>query len=187
MVMMRVRTIFSGVPGTPFYSNLYFNESGLAAPQPVIDAVAAFWSAAMAGTSEDLSWNVNPEVLVIDETDGSITGVLNGEGSSDDGNSSAELAPAATQGLVQYKSDTYLNSRRLQGRIFIPGIMEAMGAGVPTEVSRTRWRGAALGLLTAADTAGTPWVVYSRANGTLAEVTAVDAWTQYAVQRSRRD
>lgn len=182
MAMLRIRTIFTGVAGTPYYSNLYFDSVSDAA-QVNTDAVAAWWNDLEDFMVTGLSWVVQPEVTEMDE-DGTITGLFPVTQRSGGGVGAGEGLPLANQALMRLNTGAYVGGRQIRGRIFIPGIIESASvSGVPSA-----------GLITAANTGiaeldaeSSGFSVWSKKNGSIHNVTSGSLWNQFAVLRSRRD
>lgn len=181
--ILRVRTVFSGVSGTPWYSNLYFDattETGTS----VTVATAAFWTTLKVVISNLITMNVEADVAVIDDVTGDITDLTTGTAASILGTASDEALPRATQGLIRARTGTYVGGREIRGRVFVPGLtQQANDAGRPVGSFVTTLAGAAANLRDA----DVGWVVWSRARGQSAPVQSVSAWTQFASMRSRRD
>lgn len=198
MAIRRVRTIFSGVAGTPWYSNLYFDADGVTpTAQENVDDTDAFWTAMANLIDNAISWTVGPEVPVLDETTGTLVGVTSVTAGTGVGTAAGDALPYATQGLVRLATDDFVAGRRVRGRIFLPGIDENFNgpSGVPTSTFLTTVQGAIDGLIAAGGLlvwarpfpgAEGPPVRPARA-GSKASITASSVWTQWAVMRSRRD
>lgn len=184
--ILRLRTEIVGPQGSPYVSTQYFTGSTDSEASDAADAVAAFFGSLDAKWPNTYSWNVLPFVDVINDATGALVAVVNtGGGNSGTGAASDDLAPFATQGLLQLSTGTVVGGRLLRGRVFLPGVTEFdTAAGKPTS-----------SYVTAVNTAYSALVgvlpntlrVWSRKHGTSALVTAASAWSQWAVLRSRRD
>ena len=128
----RVRTVFTGVAGTPGYSNLYFDASTTtaAAYQPF---VADFWDSIKGKISADCKMTIQGEVAVLDASDGSIVGFGAGSDIVVQGTSGDGRLPLVSSGLVQWRTGVYEGGREIRGRTFIPypTVADLDGAGVP--------------------------------------------------------
>lgn len=126
MTICRVRTVFTGVSGSPWYSNLYF---GTAAGDPEALAshnlTAAFWGAMDGSISQDVDYTVQGEVYRIDEVTGEIESVESVAAVSASGTQTPDLLPTFTQGLVTLRTGVYRYGRPVIGKINIPGFTEA--------------------------------------------------------------
>nr|CRY97348.1 hypothetical protein [uncultured prokaryote] len=184
-LIRRVQTVWTGVGGTPFYTNLYYD----AATGDVDDLVAAtstLWNSMGTQISQDLTFDIDPTVQLIDtELDTVISAAISTIRATAFGDSSDTPLPYATQGLMQFRTGVFNGGREIRGRCFIPGPGEGVNtAGEPT--------GTYLNLLTAS---GLAWledplvvpVVWSKARGVAEPITQVTAWPRWAVLRSRRD
>jgi hypothetical protein len=188
--------LFSGVPGTPWYSNQYFNNS-IAGDNSAaaVAAVNNFWTAMRGAISDNVSWTVQGDVAQIDEASGDLVGVQNVTSLTNTGASIDEELPFHTQALVTLNTNRFIHSRRLRGRVFIPGLGEANNfAGLPSSTLRAALD-AAMEVMIADPNA--PLVVYSRPFagteknparlGSFGNVESADVSPRWAVMRSRRD
>ena len=186
MALMRVRTVFSGVPGTPWYSNLFF-EGGTGLFQDAVDAVAAFWEDCSAAISPLVSWTVEGTVTVLDPVTGQPVGVIAATGDGGPGTASGDMVSRASQILVQLRTGEFLNGREVRGKIFIPGVVGSTvdaDGGVETAVV-AQFEGYTATLL--ANSATVPLSVWSRTGGIAYPVVDAPVSSEWAVLRSRRD
>lgn len=199
MTIARVRTIFGGVAGTPWYSNIYFADNGgTPVGQAGIDAVDALWTAVQSNIANNITWAVQGEVARLDETNGELTGVTNGVVNAGVGTSAGDMLPFTTQLLGRQFTSAFVAGRRVRGRIFLPGLTEdANTDGAPIAGMITAWTAAQNALLTAMPN----WCVWARPfdgdpdatppkpprDGSLHLVSSVATSPTWAVLRSRRD
>lgn len=185
MGIYRVRTVWTGVAGSPYYTNLYFTEIGGTA-QEARNAVNAVFANMLASIRNDLRFTIETDVAVIDEVTGDIervettTTALTGVGTSTE-----DPLPPADQALMRLRTGVYNGGREIRGRVFVPGgVQTASDGGVPTVAHRNELntRFAVLVTITSAQ-----WVVWAKSRGAIAVVTSATAWDQWAVLRSRRD
>lgn len=185
--MIRVRTIFTGVQGAPYYSNLYFTGDTLLDAQEAHAKVATFWNNARTHIRAGTSITIQGDVPEIDPATGDITVMHAVTPVNWLGTDSGEMLPPATQALVQFKTGSYVGGRQIRGRMFIPAQMESdnvaglLGSGYITFLN---------GLLTTLlvpTASGAQPVVWSRTHGVDPIVTSATTWLQWAVLRSRRD
>lgn len=182
--MFRVRTIFSGVTGSPWVNTAFFNDS-VGTAQDCVDAVGTFWGAVDALMDSSVTWLTNADVETVDAATGQVTAVTATTPAAGSGGGGASGLPIAAQGLVRWRTGDYVGGREIRGRWFIPGL--AIGSntdGVITPASVTIMQNAATALINDADTILNVW---SRAHNTARAVTSGSAWNQFAVLRSRRD
>lgn len=183
----RIRTVFTGVAGTPWYSNMYFTWVN-GTEQDALDAVAAFWGAVDARMTQNVSWGTEDDIAVIDDATGQITGIETGSGGSGTGAQTSNALPFQTQGLLHLLTNSFLNGRQVRGRCFVPGMTETDNSvdGVMEAAGQTVLQTAADALITATSTPG-PLRVYARSQATSVVVESITVPTKWAVLRSRRD
>jgi hypothetical protein len=180
--MKRVRTIFSGVQGTPYFSNLYFGDSALS--NACVTVVSTFFADMDGVISQNLSWTTQGTVVTIDPVTGDITDSEDVTGQNGVGADTGELMPFATQALIRWHTGEYINGRELRGRCFIPGMtIVADDQGVLLPSTLLTIQNAADGLIAA----GQNMLLWSKTHGQTRAVTSADVWEQFAVLRSRRD
>lgn len=184
--MLRVRTVWDGVAGAPYYSNHYFDDaSGPSEASAAINAVDAFWSSMAGAIAIPLVWLVEGDVAVMDPSTGDITSMISVSGNPGIATGSSDSLPPATQGLITWKTDTFIGGRRLTGRTFIPAPVEANSTslGAPSAGYVAQLITSAAGLISASSNLA----VWSRTHGVVHDVTSSTAGTKFAVLRSRRD
>lgn len=133
-------------------------------------------------------WSVRTEGRVVDPITGETTGFW-ADGTVLDGSGIGPLQPwaDANNALVQWRTDTVVRGRRLQGRTFLPGFGSGAVSGgnlLPALQSL---------IITAADTmredAGL--LVWSRpvdgAGGQATLASSCSVWSEIAIQRGRRN
>ena len=184
--MARIRTVFTGVAGTPWYSNLYYTGAGAALnPANAHALVAAFWNAYKPNVTSAVTYTVQGEIPIIDDVSGNITSTVTVAAVTAPCTGAGDSLPFATQGLVRLLTSSFINGRRVRGRLFLPAPLESLStSAVPTGA-----------LITAVNTTATTMMgspgqqlnVWSRKNGVAVAVTSVSMWNQWAVMRSRRD
>ena len=183
--MYRVRTVIAGAQGGAELSTMFFNVTGGLTAANANAAVGAFWLAAAGAMSSSYSATTEGEVAEIDIATGNVTGLVAVTPITHTGTSAAYRLPPATQGLIRWRTGTYVGGREIRGRTFIPGLTQDDNtSGVPSS-------GMLSGLQTAANNLIsdplTDFVVYSRKNRDAAPVISGTPWAEFAVLRSRRD
>jgi hypothetical protein len=182
--LYRVRTAFSGVQGAPWLSTFYFDAAGGTAQQAAT-AAGVFWGAVDAGISTSVSWATEAEVATVDDATGQITAITTTTPVTGTGGDSNSALPWVVQGLVSWRTGTFVGGREIRGRTYIPGFTEAQSAaGVPEAATRTFVNAAALALETSANA---QLVTYSPTKNTSALVSSGSMQTYWAELRSRRD
>lgn len=192
MTMARVRTVFTGVAGTPWYSNLFFaNDGGGDVSDDAHAGVVALWDGLKGSMATPITWVVESDVTQIDESNGQITGITPVANITGAATGSAEMLPAALQALVRIQTETFVNGRRLRGRVFVPGLTDAANDDGRVLAATVAGLNTAFNTLKVTSTRALPWCVWHRPRngnaGSLALVSNVSTWTEFAVLRSRRD
>lgn len=193
--MYRIRSITTGVAGSPWYTNLYFDEGAGLTATGARDAVVAFWTALQPIMINDVTTSVEAEAARVNYASGEIEGYNSVTAASVVGTQTAAPLPYANQGLITTQTAAVLRSRRVRGRIFVPGLsISAVDAttGTPTGATLTVMSTAAQGLVSAT---GADLVVWSRPYtavgitlpGSRYSVTSAAARDFFSVLRSRRD
>ena len=188
MAILRVRTLFTGVTGSPWLSTNYFVGATPAPTQAEANAavvkVGAFWTAMRPLTSSLVSFATDANVAVM-ELDGTLTGGFATTPVTGTGTSVADMLPIANQGLIRWLTNVFVGGRQVRGRTFVPGQTEtSSGAGIPTAT----WLGTVAPLAVTLAATGPPsLVVWSETHASAQAVASSSVWTQWAVLRSRRD
>ena len=186
MILRKVQTVHTGVPGSPFVSTMYFTFVAGQADQTLANVLEC-WGDLATVMHTDLVSTVEREQVLIEDTTGAATGTELAAGPNAIGATDAfEPMPAATQGLIQLRTGTYVGGREIRGRLFVPSPCEDTGHATPSAAYQTLVNGAFQDLIVDSSTSG-PWRVWSRKNLQSAVVTTANTWSQWAVLRSRRD
>lgn len=183
----RIRTVMTGVAGTPWYLNWHFTMvTGTA--QDAVDNVAAFWDDIKGQINEDVTITVEGDIALIDDTNGDTVGAESASDSVVAATGTGDVLPPATQTLLFLNTGTFLNHRQVRGRVFVPGLIEAANApdGTPAPAFLAAQVSAAEDLMAASSTSG-PWRVLSKANGQSLVVESVTGSPKFAILTSRRD
>lgn len=185
--MRRIRTVFTGVAGTPWYSNLYFDASTTGSQQ-VVANVWNFWNTIKGQIDTRVTATVQGLVPIINDATGDIVRVESYLDVPLDCNGSGNVLPQADQTMLNLLTGTYTAGRQLRGRLFIPGLISAAANGDGTVAANflAAQIDAAEDLRDAAVVTGA-WLVWSRKNGTSDTVQSITGKTTFAVLRSRRD
>jgi len=185
--MLRVRTVFTGVAGSPYYSNIFYDQLPSAA-EDAADAIGTAWEAMEPFMDNAISWVVESTVMVMDPVTGQPTDAVTVTGLSGTGSSAVDALPRAVQGLVQLRTGVFNAGREIRGRIFLPGLVVTTAdlSGVISAGTVTAFEGIWEGALLT--TPGVPTAgVWSRSGGIIEQVSSVSVWDEFAVLRSRRD
>lgn len=182
--MYRVRTVFTGVAGSPWYSNHYFTVDQTT-PASAISAVNGFWGGLVGYISDEVTISVRGEVLTIQSETGQAVGAAALSNVNFIGTNSGEKLPLATQGLVTWQTGSFQSGRRVIGKTFIPGLGDlANDEGAPSTFFRGAVQAAADAYIAYQDSNPCIW---SKKNGTAPLVTGATPATFFGVLRSRRD
>lgn len=184
MALIRTRAIWTGVAGSPAYSNFYWvgdlTSAGLFAEQhaDVLEAVQAYQNSAV-------EWSTEPAVVEIDPTTGAVLDSNTVTVYTGTGAVLADVLPRMTQALIRLRTGVYTGGREIRGRHNYPYIAETYNesGGVPDPDLLDAIELAYAPLL--GTLGGTGLAVYSPTNGNSAYVTSVSASPQWATLRSR--
>ena len=182
--MNRVRVVWTGVAGTPWYMNLY-TLNGATTVQAALDAARAFIITCQGNARNDSVATIEGDVAQVESSTNQVVGVITGNPGAPIQGALTNPMPPYTQGLLRLLTGTFANGRQIRGRLFIPGAAEGSSdQGVPVLAYRTAIESAFTTYRTAL---GPSAVVFSRKNGTAVPISAHSMWTQWGVLRSRRD
>lgn len=192
--MLRVRTVMTGVAGSPWYTNMYF---GGADAQSDVDAatdrVRAFWQSIGGYISTGVNIDVQSDVALINEGTGVVFDLKTHVTAPVASSGATERLPTSNQALVRLGTSGIVAGRRVRGRIFLPGFNEGVSVNGQVQASdRALIDNAAKALAGITPSATPPMVVWSRPvdggrAGSFYPVTSCTTWSQWAVLRSRRD
>lgn len=193
--MYRVRTVSTGVAGAPWYTNVYFREGEGRTANEAATAMRAFWESVSGIIASSITMQVQPDVAIVNELTGEITGYDSTVQTAVLGQSSSPIGATVLQGLISLRTGGVRKSRKVQGRIFVPGIVggNTDAAGTPSSTMVAALQTAANGLID--DLPNVQPVVWCRPfellelpfPGAQFDVTAIAARDFWAVLRSRRD
>lgn len=184
----RIRTVWGGVAGSPYYSNLWFlTDAGGAGMEDSCDAWTAWIDSLSVNFNTLMTFVVEPDVPLIDSTTGILTGSTTITPNAVDLDGGGDVLPPATQGLVRWTTGAVFAGRRLRGRLFLPGMLEAnsTAAGDPSGALVASVNSSVATFIAACDQA--PLVVYSPTHNGFASVDSGNMWIKWASLRSRRD
>jgi len=184
-IVKRVRTVFTGVAGTPWYSNMYFG--GDVDDQAAVDGVATFWNGLLNFIDNDVAVLTQGEVTVITVETGVVAGLNSADPVSQNGQNAADPLPRATQLLLQLHTGEYVGGREIRGKVFLPGFCEDNTTGGVFNGAAVAAANAAAEGLRDNGVFNDGWVVYSRKNNRIDTVDTATASAKPAILRSRRD
>lgn len=183
--MYRVRTVFTGTPGAPYLSTMYFAESGGTAQQAAT-AVGTFWGAVDSNLTNSINWATEADVALVNAATGAVTAAVATVPVTGTGALADAQLPRASQGLVRWLTGIYVGGRQIRGRTFIPGVTEGGNTtdGLITPALQGVIDAAAATLIASANA---DLEVWSRALGQSNVATVGTTWSEFAILRSRRD
>lgn len=182
--MYRVRTVFTGVQGSPWLSTMMLDQLAGSAAQAVT-AVGTFWGAVDALMGNTVNWTTQADVELVNAATGQVTGITTTTPATGTGALAGELAPLVSQGLVRWRTGVYVAGREVRGRTFIPGLhINSVDDGSVLAASVTTVNTAAAALIADANSALEIW---SRVLGVSHDVASGSMWSEFASLRSRRD
>lgn len=185
--MLRIRSLWTGVAGSPYYTNMYFGTDNTSVEaQARATAVRTMVSQWMSSVRTDLTWNLDPQALVIDPATGLASGEFTVTGNPIAGTGAGDPLPPFTQLLARLNTPGFSSGRRIRGHLFIPGFVESTSAagGRPTDGIKTVVGDALNNFIGTGDSRVGVW---SRKAGTFTEVSGITVAADWAVLRSRRD
>lgn len=179
--MIRVRINYTGrVTG---FSIMHFaNELGDA--QSAADAARTFFDAIKGGLQTGQFVRVDPEVFEVNVGTGKVEGATTITSTQVTGTNSDDVLPQATQLLVRWRTGQFIDGRELRGRTFIPGYVQGASSAAGEVATTTQGT-----VNTAAATlvGNSDFGIWSPTNAVFATATSGICWTEWAVQRGRRD
>lgn len=182
--LSRYQTVFTGVAGAPWYSNIYF-EGGTPEGAAYGPNLATFWEAIDNVMHNSITWTIDSSYTVIESTTGEIQDVGTWDGATGVADLSAEALPWANQAVINWKTGFYTGGRELRGKTYVPALTQtANDGGILLAATRTTIEDAANALVTNSASALAVW---GRTHGVEAIVETATVPTKIAVLRSRRD
>jgi hypothetical protein len=185
----RIRTVLTGVGGSPWYSNLYFDPSLGVGANAFIEAVYNFWSACSPYLASSTHYTIQGDVPTIDSATGNILSLEQLTGGDGGGTGNSSVAPPVLQALLETRTGTFQGGREIRGRINVPGLTSTVLAsdGTLTSEAGEGFASAAEALGNGAAGGDPHLVVWSRKTGLCPAVSVITVQDKLAVLRSRRD
>lgn len=182
----RVRSVWTGVAGTPWYSNHYFTAfTTLAEANAGVAAVRAIWENNKVLMDDALQVTVEGLVANINVATDQVTSTWSGTDLTTFCTGTGDAMPYANQALIRWQTGVYLAGRQVVGHTFWPGLLEASNG--PNGIVQSSTVSSILGQAGNLIAATPQLVVYSRKNATYAVVNGATVPSKWAVLRSRRD
>jgi len=159
------------------------------------DVLARFrtlWSTLAPRVTSGLTITFDPVCIALEATTGVLTGSFTGTTpAAVTGSASGDPLPRQTQGLIKFGTATVIGGRRVRGRLFVPGPVEAdnTASGLPLAAYSSDLTSAGGSLFTPGATASDA-VIWHRptggAGGASPDITSSAAALVWSVLRSRR-
>jgi hypothetical protein len=133
--LIRVQTLWTGVAGSPYYTNLYvLGPNSTNNGNDLANAWRTFLNATVAHWDNALIAQIDPELLEFNESDGTVTGAGTTSQLPVTGTNSNDALPPQSQGLIRWGTEGIVHNRRVRGRTFMPGPCENdnTSAGTPS-------------------------------------------------------
>lgn len=195
MALMRYRVNLDGIGGLPGLATHYF--SGDPDGADLANArtkIINFWTAIEAGMSSGVTWTVQQDVAILTLATGDLEGIRTIATASGTGNETGEILPTHVQAVVRWRTSTVVNGRLLQGRTFIPGMVESNNPpGLSPRPSGTLPAAVTAAVAAMLAAGSPPLQVYQRDQppsppfeGAIASVTSGSLMPGWSVLRSRR-
>lgn len=191
--VLRVRTVWTGFPGAPGYTNMFFDAASgdNAAATAAADVVTLFWQSLTTQFPSDVRWQVQSEVPLVDVASGQMVDQLTADTQPAVAGNGATQYSAPTGGIVDWVTSVFSNGRKIVGRTYLVplggNMYDGVGSLIPGALDAINQAAAAL-----ASTTPTSMMVYSRPTagrpiGQANAVTSVRVPDRACVLRSRRD
>jgi len=186
MLRVRVSINSSAVAGGPWlYTSYWTGNDSQGGADTARNAVVAFFNSFRAHQHTSVT---NTLVTVVDQLalDGTLTGQYVVAASAQAGLvNTSTLLPPATQGLIHWRTGSFIGGRELRGKTFLPGMTE--GENVQGVMDGTV-NGLILGYANTLRAVANPALgVWSRKSAAISTVSAAQVPTKWAVLRSRKD
>lgn len=186
--MIRVRTIGTGVAGTPWYINQYF-DGDLAGAPSAANAVHGFFDGLKGSIYQAVSFQVQADVVEVDPATGKSTDAVSVTVSAVQATNTSNMVPAANNMLLRLGTAGFTRGRRIEGKLYIPGLVvpNLQADGTLTASAVTSFANQAKAAFLPASPGAQPaLVVWSRVGKNTHPVTAITTWNEMAILKSRR-
>jgi hypothetical protein len=178
--------VFTGVAGSPAYSNFYFDDNGVTAGV-YQTSVLGMWDTIKTAIRSGVTVTMVNPIPIIEVASGQVVNVVSGDGGTTAGTDTGQELPPFTSGLVRMHTGVFASGREVRGRCYVPYPSEnANDAGTPGS-GYISGLTAAFVTLQGDNEANGAMVVYSRAHARAEYISSFDTWNQWGSLRSRRD
>lgn len=122
MTLYKVATEWQGFPGSPGYTNFYFQGTGDGidtSAQECVDKVAAFWTRALSWLAPGVQLRISGEVERIDPATGMLEAYVAATPPAAMTSSNAGPYSASSGACITWTTGGIRNGRRMRGRTFL--------------------------------------------------------------------
>jgi hypothetical protein len=180
--LLRLRTLWSGIGGTPFLTTLYFDGSTQTEADDAVLTAAAFLGNADAVIDNGLSWATEAEVVRMDPATGQPLSLFTTTPATGTGALAGNQVPFIAQALIRWRTGVFVGGKEIRGRTFLPGLQGGTADGTLSAANITTLSGAAAGLVAGVAVFG----VWSKTHGQFQPAISSSVWNQFASLRTRR-
>lgn len=184
--MLRVVTVLTGKPGSPWYSTLYFDGDGSTDAQAAVDGVNTLWNELSSIMVVGITCTIEPFVADVNPATGDVVGgYITTPPAPQESDSSGNMLPSAAQVQVNFVTGQYVAGKAIRGKMYIPGLPASYSdtqGRVDPSVPATMVLAYASLLATGPDL-----LVWSRKNGSTYPVQNITTSPKFAALRTRRD
>lgn len=133
MSLIRVQTLWTGVAGSPYYTNLYvIGPNSTNNGNTCADAWRVFLASLTATLRTGMVAQIDPELIEFDETTGNVTGAGNTIQAPVAFSGAGDVLPPSNQLLIRWTTEGIVHNRRVRGRTNLPGALESHNSGTGT-------------------------------------------------------
>lgn len=183
----RLRGVFTGVDGAPYYSGLTINVGG-GSVDAEVGVWTDLWDALAAFRVNECTFQSEGSHPVIAVATGETVGIATSDEPSSPGIGAGEALPWATQIYVSLHTGEYVNGRELKGGFYLPAVDTNMNVEGNFDSSSADYVDATMATwLFGGDHFNGSVLVYSPTHRVAAYVTQARVRRDFAVLRSRRD
>lgn len=202
MSHLRFRVVTSGLAGGPYLTTLNFQAGAAGNEQDIADDITTWLGALKPRFNNQGLSLVQPEVLQINDVTGEVEDEFTVSGIGQQGSNTETREWSAKQGIIAWRTGTFVDGTRLSGRTFMWGVTGDAGEQVPNETYRNSVALACNQLIINAAASGYPMVAVRRfreqvglpgnpgyrpaRNGSTAPITAAAVRPYWGVLRTRR-
>jgi hypothetical protein len=185
-LIRKVDVLWTGLAGGPYYTQFFFGHEPSQAT-PIAAALRTTLFGFNVRLMSPMIAAIQPEQVVIDTATGKPTATEVAAAQTDVAfGGTGTTLPTVDQVVMRLKTAVFNGGRRLQGRIFLPGIPSGgNNLGRLDSVYKSSFDASFGNLITNTATIG-KFAVWSRKNHMWASVESATAWSEFGIMRSRR-